>query len=260
MVLPMLELRTGDYITTALVKVKESEKLINAIDLMAEKKIGHLIIERKGKAVGILTEREILEIVVSKKNISDTVIKTMPLSFYTVVHPDTNVIDAAKLMIKKKTRLLVFRNEKLVGIITATDLMRALRRTKSNPKLAKFVSTTLITVKDSDDISKAVKLMHEKRVGSVIVTKRKSPYGIFTERDLLSNILTKNTDLKNPIVGYCSHPLITAAFGIGAGEAARIMAKNNIKRLVLTRQNKVLAIVTAMDIVDAFQSSLTEDL
>jgi CBS domain-containing protein len=196
---------------------------------------------------------------VAKKRIEGTQITGMPLSTFTIVSPGTSVIDAAKLMITRKTRLLVYDEKRLIGIITSTDMVRAFRHTNSNPPLEKVISNNLYTVKEDDDIFKAVKIMYEKRIGSVIVTKHKSPYGIFTERDLLVNVLSNDADIKNPVIGYCSYPLVTAEFGIKGSDAAKIMAENKIKRLILTKQGKVSAIVTARDIVDAFQSSFSSE-
>ena len=56
---------------------------------------------------------------------------------------------------------------------------------------------------------------------------------------------------------YCSAPLVTTQIGIRAIEAANLMYLNNMKRLVLTdplsQDNNPVAIVTARDLVEAFQ-------
>ncbi|TFG81259.1 MAG: CBS domain-containing protein, partial [Erysipelotrichales bacterium] len=52
---------------------------------------------------------------------------------------------------------------------------------------------------------------------------------------------------------YASFPLITAKNGILANEAAKIMMTKDIKRLALTTNGSITGIVTARDIVDAFQ-------
>lgn len=261
MTLKTIDLKVADYMSPGLITIQPSDSLSNAIDLMAEKGIGNLVVEKKGRVMGILTEREILEHLVSKRRMEGTLISDVPLRTFTVVSTETSVIDAAGLMITRKTRLLVYDDKKLLGIITATDMVRAFRRTSSNPILEKVVSNNLYTIKDADDIFKAVKMMNDNKIGSVIVTKHNEPYGIFTERDLLVNVLSYDADLKNPVVGYCSHPLVTSEYGIKGSDASRIMAENKIKRLVLTKQGKAYAIVTARDIADAFQSSFAgEDL
>ena len=94
--------------------------------------------------------------------------------------------------------------------------------------------------------------MFKKRIGSVLVVKNKTPFGIFTERDLLG-VLTKNIPLQERLENYATHPLITAKYGIKGKYAAEIMNKNKIKRLALKKNDTIVAMVTARDIVDAFR-------
>jgi CBS domain-containing protein len=47
---------------------------------------------------------------------------------------------------------------------------------------------------------------------------------------------------------------VTAKIGIRGNDAARLMASKKIKRLALTEKNKIVGIVTARDIVEAFHA------
>lgn len=239
--------------------VKDTLDFSDAIQIMADKGIGNLVVESKRKPIGILTERQILEHLSAHKKITDIKLHDIALSSFDAVSLNTKVIDAAQLMIKKKTRLLVFDAKHLVGIITATDMVRAFRRTSANPDLTKVLSTSLYTVNYDDSILIASKLMHKKRIGSVIVLKNKKPYGIFTERDLLVNVLSYDVETHNPVGGYCTTPLVTSGVGIKGGDASRVMSKNKIKRLVLTKARKICAIVTSRDIIESFVISFSNE-
>jgi CBS domain-containing protein len=96
-----------------------------------------------------------------------------------------------------------------------------------------------------------VKLLDEKNIGSILVT-RNSLQGIFTQRDLV-RVLSKGENLQNSVGDYSSFPLVTAKKDVLANEAAKIMASKKIKRLGLTENSAVVGIVTARDIVDAYQ-------
>ena len=41
----------------------------------------------------------------------------------------------------------------------------------------------------------AVKMLYEKQIGSIIVNKNEKPYGIFTERDLLTKVFIKKVEI-----------------------------------------------------------------
>lgn len=254
-----LELKVADYMSPKPLVVRSDSSFIDAVQIMADKGIGNLIVEKHRKPIGILTERQILEHLSIHKNIPDVKLSDIKLSPFDIVSPATRVIDAAHLMIKQKTRLLVFDAKRLVGIITATDMVRAFRRTTANPDLSKVQSSTLYTVNYDDSILAASKMMHKKRIGSVIVLKHKKPYGIFTERDLLVNVLANDVETHNPVGGYCTTPIVKSTTGMKGGDASKIMSKHKIKRLILTKANKFHAIVTARDIVESFTISFSNE-
>ena len=257
--LKTLELKVADYMSPKPFAVKDDLSFSDAIQIMSDKGIGNLVVKKQRKPIGILTERQILEHLSVYKKITNIKLYDIALSQFDTVGLNTKVIDAAQLMIKEKTRLLVFDAKHLVGIITATDMVRAFRRTAANPDLAKVLSTSLYTVNYDDTILAASKLMHKKRIGSVIVLKNKKPYGIFTERDLLVNVLSNDVETHNPVGGYCTTPLVTSHVGIKGGDASKVMSKHKIKRLVLTQDKKISAIVTARDVVEAFTTSFSNE-
>lgn len=252
MVLETIELEVGDFMTSEPI-TRDSDVLFPvAISIMANHGIGNLIIKEKNKPSSLLTEREILSYLVRRGEIPIEPIKDVLTQSFVPVSPSMSILDAAKLMVSKKKRLLVFENEKLVGIITASDMLRGFRKTGINPPLDKVTSKKVYECAHIDSIFKAIKLMYQKRIGSVIITKHGTPYGIFTERDLLVNVLSQKVVLTEKLGDYCSSPVVAAKVGIQGNDAARLMASKKIKRLALTEKDKIVGIVTARDIVEAF--------
>ena len=252
MVLKIIELKVGDFMTSEPISIDSDVSFPAAISIMANNGIGNLIIKEKNKPSSILTEREILSYLVRRGEIPIEAMKDVLTQSFTPISPRLTILDAAKLMISKKKRLLVFENEKLVGIITASDMLRGFRKTGGNPSLDKVMSTKIYECAYTDSIFNAIKIMYKKRIGSVIVTKNDAPHGIFTERDLLVNVLTQKVVLTERVGDYCSSPLVTSKVGIRGNDAARLMASKKIKRLALTEKDKIVGIVTARDIVEAF--------
>lgn len=100
--------------------VEENIKLIDAAKLMSSKGIGSLIIMRKDKVVGIVTERDVL------KNISklDSTISSVMSRNVIAIDEDESLDNAAILMSKHKIkRLPVLKGGKLAGIVTVTDIL-----------------------------------------------------------------------------------------------------------------------------------------
>ena len=250
------ELLVGNYMSEYPISVKPEVPFETVVRFMAESRFATLIVmeEDKSMPLGIFTETGIIRHVVSGKTMDQSIKQELIQPFVSIT-PDTTIIEAAKLMVTKKSRILVFADtDKLVGTITASDMLRAFRETDKAPSLEKVISTKVYHCPFDTTILDAVKLLDEKNIGSVIVT-RDSAYGIFTQRDMV-RVLTNGEDLKSSVGNYSSFPLVTAKRNILANEAAKIMASKNIKRLGLTEDNSLVGIVTARDIVDAYQMEI----
>ena len=256
MALVISNLPVANYMTPYPISVDPDVTFSKAVNFMAERGFGNLIISDGVIPIGILTEREIISAVSSGKVTTNLKVKDMGFQPFVKIYLGNTILDAASLMIREKQRPLVFADkDKLVGIITISDMLRAFRKTSNAPSLEEVASSNIVKCKYDDSILHAVKILHEKRIGSLIVDKD-GHYGIFTERDLLVHVLANNVALTGEVGGYSSFPLVVAKQGIKGNQAASIMAANNIKRLGLVDSNDLLVgIVTARDVVDAYQST-----
>jgi len=100
--------------------VDKNIKLRDATRIMSAKNIGCLLIMNKEKIVGIITERDVLKNV---NKLNSRISSVMSRSVVTI-NEGESLDNAAILMDKHKIkRLPVVKDEKLVGVITATDLL-----------------------------------------------------------------------------------------------------------------------------------------
>ena len=115
----------------------------------------------------------------------------------------------------------------------------------------KDVMITNIASLDSSSIIKdAAKLMEEKNIGCIVVTKQNSPVGIITERDFVRRIASKEKPLNSPLEEVMSSPLITIGPDETVWEAAESMKVNNIHKLPVIDDSKVVGIITTTDLVE----------
>ncbi|KON33738.1 MAG: hypothetical protein AC479_03525 [miscellaneous Crenarchaeota group-6 archaeon AD8-1] len=115
-----------------------------------------------------------------------------------------------------------------------------------------FMTKNVITADEKTLVDQIAIMMAKNHIGSVVITKNNEPLGIFTERDLLTKFLAKNRTLITEVGDICSSPLITASFGTSINNAASIMTSNNIRRLPITKNNKLVGILSARDLVEAY--------
>ncbi len=112
------------------------------------------------------------------------------------------------------------------------------------------MTENVVSVEKKDPIIKAIKLMTEKNIGSVIVTDGGKAVGILTERDILRRCCPERLCERGIKVGdVMSHPLITIEADASLGEAAMLMLDKNIRRLLVVENGKPVGIVTQKDIM-----------
>jgi len=107
----------------------------------------------------------------------------------------------------------------------------------------------LATLDVSTSIKDAAKLMDEKNVGCIIVTKNQIPIGILTERDFIKRVAAKEKSLIASIEEVMSSPIIEIDPNETVWEAAQIMKINNIHKLPVKKNDQIIGIVTTTDLV-----------
>jgi len=126
----------GDYMTPSPVSINGGKTIQEAAHFMHDKQVGSLIVEESGKPVGIVTERDFTrKVLVKGLNPNTGKVSDIMTSPFFSIDCHESVLDANKLMAKKKIRhLVVTENEVVVGILSVKDLVHYF----SNPRMRSF--------------------------------------------------------------------------------------------------------------------------
>jgi len=112
------------------------------------------------------------------------------------------------------------------------------------------MSYPVISVLPTDPISEAVSKMINHEIGAVVVSSGGRPEGIITERDIIRRIIYEGKDPSKTRCGeIMSKPLITVDPEASITKAIQIMKEKGIRRVVVTKENKVVGIVTEKEII-----------
>jgi len=243
-----------EIMSQEVVTINPEALLDEAAGIMGEKHIGSLIVMKYDTPVGIVTERDLLSKVLALgKDLKEEKVERVMSYPLVTICLTAKIKEAAQTMIKKKGRLAVFDCGKLVGIITASDLIRSLPDVpETEAKVDDFMTQEVVTADEKTPVDTIAKIMGENRIGSVIITSKEKPFGIFTERDLLTTLTFKRKPLIVEVGKEASSPLITAPAGSSVHKAAVIMTLKHIRRLPITRRDKLVGIITARDLVEAY--------
>ncbi|MEM3719616.1 MAG: CBS domain-containing protein [Candidatus Bathyarchaeia archaeon] len=106
-------------------------------------------------------------------------------------------------------------------------------------------------VRPDSSVKEVVAAMNKFDIGSVVVVQSQRPVGVITEKDILKRVvepgLAPETLTAKQIM---SSPVITIDENASINEAAKIMAKKGVKRLLVMRNNdELVGILTFSDIV-----------
>jgi len=129
--------KVRDRMTRDVITVDAGEPIRKAWELLEEHKLRRFPVLAGGKLVGIITDRDLRDatassIVLTEKKYHDFLLDTTKIeSVMTAnprtVEPDTDLSQAARLILDMKVGgLPVLEGDRLVGIITETDLIRTM--------------------------------------------------------------------------------------------------------------------------------------
>lgn len=116
-----------DVMSKPVISIRENDNAMNAAKLMEKHKIGGIVIVNKsGKPLGIVTERDLATRIVAKglqpKDVNVSSIMSRPI---VTIDGETSIREVAKKMSRLEIRrLAVASKEDLQGIITSKDILR----------------------------------------------------------------------------------------------------------------------------------------
>lgn len=108
------------------ITVRPGTTIMKALELMAEKNIGSVVVMEGEQYRGILTERDYSRKVILKgKSSSETTVEEIMSTDLPAVTPSDSIEHCMQLMSDKNVRYMpVFENEKLAGIISMSDVVK----------------------------------------------------------------------------------------------------------------------------------------
>ena len=112
-----------------------------------------------------------------------------------------------------------------------------------------IMSKNVLTVDKSTSLQQAALSMRKSNIGCVIITEDTKPIGIVTERDFVTKVAAEGRPLFTDIYQVMSSPLITINPEETIWEAAEMMKEKGIHKLAVKKNEKIVGIVTATDIV-----------
>ena len=108
--------------------VEPDATVFDALQRMAEKEVGALVVAQGAQVVGLISEREYArKVVLEGRTSPTTLVKEIMISPVVYIHLDQPIEECMALMTEKRTRHLpVIEDGKLVGLISIGDIVKSI--------------------------------------------------------------------------------------------------------------------------------------
>ena len=119
-----------DYMSKQLITLTLDMEVLRAVHVLLENKVsGAPVVDDRGGLAGMMTERDCMKVVLNAAYYQEYggLVKDFMATDLTVIAPDVSIVDAAKLFYENRfLRYPVVENETLIGVISRSDVMRAM--------------------------------------------------------------------------------------------------------------------------------------
>src|SRR2546426_3960138 len=240
------DLRVSDFMSTDLVTATPDETLEDFLGKMKSNDTHDpRVIERK-KLVGVVTMRELMR----RRNPPpptkvSTVLKTPPQ-----ISPETPLPEAAEKMISAGFRAIpVVKGKALVGIISRSDIVRALVETRAleGVLVRDFMTPNPQAVAEDDTVEHAVQIIRSLGEHSVpVVDKHRHLRGVVGLKDVVELFARpkvreqygdragREEKVVIEVKSVMRYPPLTVGPEAEVHHAAEMMAKNHVSSIIIT--------------------------
>jgi CBS domain-containing protein len=275
------------------ITLEPENTLLDARNTLLRYNISRIVIARNGKALGIITEKDISRILYTElqnRQFKEIRLDEIMNKELIEVNEEKELKSCANLMLEHNISSLLVLGEDclLKGIVTKSDLVHSYAMNYANRKLVedlvqKYMTKKVLTVGPDEPIHMALMLMTDNKVSRVVVTRNRRPVGIITGRDLLPISLLFGRGLNRHswhvseqaearrreqifipsgvkaiflAIDVMKYDPITIASDSDLSEAAHIMMRNRISGIPVVDSDNILSgIVTKTDIVKRLASN-----
>ncbi len=182
--------------------------------------------------------------------------------------PTETLGHAVNLMVERKFRRIpITMEEQLIGIITASDVLKLLDQEgikTFNKKLGDVMTSNPFFVSQDTELGEATRIMAERGFGGLPIVSDEfgTLSGIITERDLVKEFAESLVDAS--LHEFIAEPITLPYSTVKIGNVVETLYKKNTSRIILTnKKSQIKGIISSTDILrlysDKFLRGVEDD-
>jgi CBS domain-containing protein len=121
--------------------------------------------------------------------------------------------------------------------------------------IREVMTESVVTADPASTVREIAEAMRERNVGSIVLVEDRRPVGFVTDRDLALSVIADGRGFGDRAADHASSPVITAAPDMEVADAAELMVRHGIRRLVIVDDGRLSGILALDDI--ASRTSVT---
>lgn len=249
---------TDLYMTPEVVSIASTDALERAYQVAMEQGVSSVPVQDGERLVGVISLTDLLRVGIREagagaqakaltfpaRTVADEMTRTVE-----TITPETLLASAADVMREKYIhRLFVTRSGRLAGVLSTTDLMRAIAEKKVNHPVGDYMSSPVFTIRDEEPLSAALERLDRGHASGLVVVEEGWPVGIFSKMQALE----ARDQPRSTAVGEAMSPKIlvlppTTSLHRAAAQASSL----GVRRVVIHDGSDVRGILSGLDFARA---------
>ncbi len=266
-----------EIITKEYPKIEENDPISKAISKMKDAEA--IVVLKNGKYKGILNKRDLSRAKISTNTKAKTFLKNVAK-----IYAKETIENTAGLMLESDSYVLpVFEKDKIIGVITAENLLKKAAENKFGEEpIKKYVSTPVIKITSEEPVGKAIKIFKEEDISRLPVFENNQLSGIITMDDTISRFIhpehrqggsgqyedcskygaymsDKDEAFDLPVKGLMSTKIKTIDSEENIRTLVNTMFKHNMRGMLIGEKKDLKGIITKRDLLEPLATSVVKE-
>lgn len=255
----------GEFTVSEGVSVDSKATIHDVIQTMDVNGLGVVVILRDHEPAGILTERDIVQILFKGIDLEEPALKYASKSII-AANAQRTAAYALDLMMENNFRRLVVKNDsgQFVGVVTQMILLKSVesdffRKTLKVIHLKDEIRQ-LVSSHEDESITQSLEKMVNHGISAIPVLKDQVPVGIVTERDVLK-LARQGVSFSEPVKKHMSPSVVCVGYEATLADVVKILNEKRIKRVVVTDpEGRAEGVLTNRDLLKHIEEDYSEHL
>lgn len=127
-------------------------------------------------------------------------------------------------------------------------------------RIKEIVNKNLIVGDIDSSIIQISNIMKKNNIGFLPISNNNKIIGVITDRDIVINCISNNCNTDDKIEGYINKNIIHIDCNREINDALNIMAKEKIKRILVSDKDKIIGVLSLSDIIKYDEKNVLETI